>query len=208
MLVWTIWRRVWLVKCAKGRGANTWPGGGARDAGAGGAGHWLAMKGGGTGTGGRGACGRPTSAVDQVPTQRSAAWAGLISLAQRLSAIATIVRAYRLCCVTSQCFMVLPSRSNCRCSQTWHGPSRIGACAVRDDNRFRSQPKHVQHGRLPLVAQFWCVDQAAARGRTRTGGEHDVLLAAGLEGHRRGGEAGAEVHLPQQLQRGVVIGRN
>jgi len=35
------------------------------------------MNGGSGGAGGSGDCGRPTSAVDQVPTQASAAWAGM-----------------------------------------------------------------------------------------------------------------------------------
>src|SRR6266567_9498896 len=34
-------------------------------------GHWLGPKGRRTGAGGGGVCGRPTSDVDQVPTQRS-----------------------------------------------------------------------------------------------------------------------------------------
>src|SRR5438876_4467243 len=62
-----------------GGGAKLWPGGGATG-GAGGAGHRvLAMKGASTPTaaGGGGDCGRPTSAVVHVPTQRSASplWA-------------------------------------------------------------------------------------------------------------------------------------
>src|SRR6516162_5484224 len=35
------------------------------------AGHWLVWKGGSAGAGGGGVCGRPTSDVDHVPTQRS-----------------------------------------------------------------------------------------------------------------------------------------
>jgi hypothetical protein len=73
MLVWTIWRRVWLVNWTNGVGAKVCPGGGAAAAGAGAGEHWFAMKGGKTGAGGNGDCGRPTSAVDHVPTQRSAA---------------------------------------------------------------------------------------------------------------------------------------
>src|SRR5438045_3804938 len=62
MLVWTIWRSVWLVKCMNPAAGRPPP-----------AGHWLGMKGGGAGTlgGGGGVCGRPTSEVDQVPTHRS-----------------------------------------------------------------------------------------------------------------------------------------
>src|SRR5712671_2395096 len=57
----------------KGVGANVCPGAGATagTAGAGGAGHAMAMNGGSAGAGGTGFCGRPASAVDHVPTQRS-----------------------------------------------------------------------------------------------------------------------------------------
>src|SRR5262245_27467616 len=97
MLVWTIWRSVWFVKCVNGSGAKVWPGGGATTTVAGGSGHWLAMNGAGAGTSGKGGCGRPTSAVDQVPTQRSAPWAGMISSTiNRLSAAATVVLTHRL----------------------------------------------------------------------------------------------------------------
>jgi len=54
-----------------GGGAKVWPGGATRG-GVRGAGHLvLAMNGGGAGVGSAGVCGRPTSAVAQVPTQRS-----------------------------------------------------------------------------------------------------------------------------------------
>jgi hypothetical protein len=72
MLVWTICRSVWLVNCVKGNGAKAWPGGGATAAGCGAAGHRLfVMNGASAGAAGGGFCGRPTSAVIQVPTQRS-----------------------------------------------------------------------------------------------------------------------------------------
>lgn len=53
VLVRTICRSVWFVKCAKGNGANVCPGGGATT-GAGAAGHWFAMKGGSAGAAGGG----------------------------------------------------------------------------------------------------------------------------------------------------------
>ena len=61
------------VKWTYGGGAKTWPGGGA-SGGVAGAGHLaLTMKGASGGAvGGTGVCGRPTSAVVQEPTQRSA----------------------------------------------------------------------------------------------------------------------------------------
>src|SRR5712692_3609321 len=59
MLVWTIWRSVWLVKCMK-------PGAGGAPAG-----HSFRMNGGGPCTIGGGVCGRATSDVAQVPSQRS-----------------------------------------------------------------------------------------------------------------------------------------
>ena len=70
----TICRSVWFVKCTNGGGANVTPGGGTAGgvAGAAGAGHALGMNGAGAGgPGSGGACGRPTSAVDHEPTQRS-----------------------------------------------------------------------------------------------------------------------------------------
>ena len=55
-----------------GAGANAWPCG-AATAGAGGAGHLVfGMNGRSAGGGAAGFCGRPTSAVAQVPTHRSA----------------------------------------------------------------------------------------------------------------------------------------
>ena len=70
MLVWTICRSVWFVKCMNGCGAYVCPGGGATGGGAAVTGHALAMNGGGAGgAAGGGTCGRPTTAVDQVPTQ-------------------------------------------------------------------------------------------------------------------------------------------
>src|SRR5262245_1318287 len=73
MLVRTICRSVWFVKCTYGGGEKTWSGGGVTGRVAG-AGHLaLTMKGASGGAvGGTGVCGRPTSAVVQVPTQRSA----------------------------------------------------------------------------------------------------------------------------------------
>ena len=73
MLAWTICRKVWLVKWTNGNGAKVCPGGGVAAAGAGASEHWFTMKGGKSGAGGSGDCGRPTSAVDHVPTQWSAA---------------------------------------------------------------------------------------------------------------------------------------
>jgi hypothetical protein len=73
MLVCTIWRKVWLMKWTNGNGAKVCPDGGAATAGAGEGEHWFIMKGGKSGVGGSGDCGRPTSAVDHVPTQWSAA---------------------------------------------------------------------------------------------------------------------------------------
>src|SRR4051794_12725024 len=62
MLACTIWRNGWLLKCM-----NPGEGGGA-------AGQALGMKGGGPPPAGAlGACGRPTAAVAQVPTQCSPA---------------------------------------------------------------------------------------------------------------------------------------
>jgi hypothetical protein len=60
------------VKWVNGNGAKDCPCGGIT-ADVGGVGHWFAMKGGSSGAGGSGDTGRPTSAVDQVPIQPSAA---------------------------------------------------------------------------------------------------------------------------------------
>ncbi len=55
----------------KGWGPKFWPAGSAATVGVGGAGQALAMNGGGAGgPGGAGINGRPTGAVDHVPTQR------------------------------------------------------------------------------------------------------------------------------------------
>jgi hypothetical protein len=75
--VWMICRRVWLVSWTNGNGAKVCPGGGVATAGPGEGEHWFTMKGGTGGTGGSGNWGRPTSAVDHVPTQWSAARAGM-----------------------------------------------------------------------------------------------------------------------------------
>jgi len=57
---------------------------------------------------------------------------------------------------------------------------------------------------MALLAQLRRVDQAAAGNRTRTGDDRHILLAAHLEGHRRGREAGANVDLPQLVERRIV----
>jgi hypothetical protein len=57
----------WVI----GNGAKDCPGGAMADVG--GVGQWFAMKGARSGAGGSGESGRPTSAVDQVPIQPSAA---------------------------------------------------------------------------------------------------------------------------------------
>src|SRR5438874_13841970 len=85
MLVWTICRSVWLLKCMNPAAGLT-P-----------AGHALGMNGGGPGVAGGagGFCGRPTSEVAHVPTHRSpvcastAGWSAVTS-----SSAATVATAY------------------------------------------------------------------------------------------------------------------
>ena len=71
-----------------------------------------------------------------------------------------------------------------------------------------SQPEHEQHQRVALIAQLRRIGQPAARHRARTRHDRHVLFAVDLESHRRGGEARADVDLPQLLEAGVVVGRH
>src|SRR5258708_7707077 len=75
-------------------------------------------------------------------------------------------------------------------------------------NSHVSQPEHVQHRGVALFLDLRRVHERAPAGGVEAGCDGDVLLAAHLERHRRSIEAGADVELPQLLQRGVVIGRH
>src|SRR5260370_3591039 len=75
-------------------------------------------------------------------------------------------------------------------------------------NSHVSQPEHVQHRGVALFLDLRRVHERAPAGGVEAGCDGDVLLAANLERHRRSVEAGADVELPQLLQRRVVIGRH
>src|SRR6266496_2198046 len=71
-----------------------------------------------------------------------------------------------------------------------------------------SQRKDVEHCGVTLILELGRVDEPGlARGR-RPGCDRKVLLAADLEGHRRCGEARADIDLPEFVERGVVEGGN
>src|SRR5262245_54002558 len=69
-----------------------------------------------------------------------------------------------------------------------------------------SEPEHVQHRGVALLAQFRRVDEAVSGDRARTGHDRDILLAIDLEGHRRRREARADIDLPHLFERSVVMG--
>src|SRR5229473_5261405 len=69
-----------------------------------------------------------------------------------------------------------------------------------------SQSENEQHGLVAHLTQFGRELVAPPCDRAQPGQNRNVLLAAGLERHRRGIEAGADVDLPQRFERGGVIG--
>src|SRR5882672_11525955 len=70
------------------------------------------------------------------------------------------------------------------------------------------QPKHVKHSGVALFLEFRRVGQGALAQRARSRGDRDILLAVDLEAHGRRCEAGADIYLPQLLERGVVESRD
>ncbi len=71
-----------------------------------------------------------------------------------------------------------------------------------------SQREHVQHRHVALVLELRRVDQMALRIAARPGRDRQILLAVDLERHRRRREGGADIDLPELVQRGVVESRD
>ena len=67
-----------------------------------------------------------------------------------------------------------------------------------------SQPEHEQHGLVALLFQLRREHVLAERDAAQARQDRHILLAAGLERHRRRVEAGADIDLPQLLHAGVV----
>src|SRR5258708_29284318 len=72
---------------------------------------------------------------------------------------------------------------------------------------YSLQPKHEHHGLVAHLPQFRGEDMPGFRYPAQPRQDDHILLAAGLERHRRRREAGADIDLPQLLKGCVVIGR-
>ncbi len=68
------------------------------------------------------------------------------------------------------------------------------------------QSEHEQHRLVAHLAKLRRVDEPGPGVAAEPRQDGDVLLAAGLEGHRRRVDAGADIDLPQLLKAYVVIG--
>src|SRR5215472_6562443 len=69
-----------------------------------------------------------------------------------------------------------------------------------------SQSEYELNRLVAHLAQFRGVDEPGPRVAAEPGHDGDILPAAGLEGHRRRVDAGADVDLPQLLKGDVVVG--
>src|SRR5258707_15867142 len=74
------------------------------------------------------------------------------------------------------------------------------------DSRPPLQSEHEQHRLVAHLAKLRRVDEPGPGVAAEPRQDGDVLLAAGLEGHRRRVDAGADIDLPHLLKAYVVIG--
>src|SRR5712691_11521355 len=68
--------------------------------------------------------------------------------------------------------------------------------------------ENVEHGGVAHFLEFRRIDEPGLACAAWPRCDRHILLAANLEGHRRCGEAGADIDFPQLVERGVVEGGN
>src|SRR5215470_12495538 len=84
-------------------------------------------------------------------------------------------------------------------------PPTLRSCLFHPD---WSEPEHVEHHGVALLFEFRRIDELGFCRAAWSRRNGDVLLAVDLEGHRWCRKAGADVDLPDLLERGVVVGRD
>jgi hypothetical protein len=86
------------------------------------------------------------------------------------------------------------------------GWARLALPTLRAMSEHSSQREHKQHRLVAHLAQFRREDEPALGNLAESRHDGDVLLAAGLECHRRGVEAAPDIDFPQRFEARVVIG--
>src|ERR1700674_1863102 len=66
----------------------------------------------------------------------------------------------------------------------------------------------MQHECVALLPELRRIDEPPSGSRARSREDRDILLAVDLERHRRRGKTGADIDLPQLVERGVIERRN
>src|SRR5258708_38881095 len=84
--------------------------------------------------------------------------------------------------------------------------SRSLGPAVNTTLSDTSQPEHKQHGLVSHVAKLGGQRDSSLGYPAQPGHDRDVLLAAGLEGHRRSIDARPDIDFPQRLKARIVVG--
>src|SRR5260370_30535388 len=84
--------------------------------------------------------------------------------------------------------------------------SRSRGPAVNTTLSDTSQPEHKQRGLVSYVARLGGQRDSSLGYPAQPGHDRDVLLAAGLEGHRRSIDARPDIDFPQRLQACIVVG--
>src|ERR1700676_1705510 len=102
----------------------------------------------------------------------------------------------------------VPTRSDRPHPETAWARREERLCPPYGPRASPSQREHIQHGRVADLLELRRVDELGARRRAQARGDGEILLAIDLESHRWGTVAGAEIDLPQFIERGVVIGRD
>src|SRR5215467_9169828 len=87
----------------------------------------------------------------------------------------------------------------------WRGFSRI-TLALHPGYKRGSQREDIKYSRIADLLQLRRIDELRPRRRAQARRDGEILLAVDLERHRRRAEAGADVDLPQLVQRSVVVG--
>src|SRR5262252_7335597 len=94
---------------------------------------------------------------------------------------------------------------NCRPQGVWFWPrpcrlarcrSQVGSYLGTPDSRPPLQSEHEQHRLIAHLAKLRRVDEPGPGVAAEPRQDGEVLLAAGLEGHRRRVDAGADIDLP------------
>src|SRR6266446_4038186 len=86
--------------------------------------------------------------------------------------------------------------------------TRVAPRVAPTSNLPQLEPKYIKHSGVALFLEFRRVRQGALAQRARSRGDGHILLAVDLEAHGRRCEAGADIDLPQLLERGVVESRD